>query len=326
MVRNVHERELPAPAEQVWELVDSLGRPGDRLWPAGWSPMTLDRPLGPGAAGGHGGLRYAVSRHEPGRLVQFTAAPGQGLDGTHAFVVEPRGPGRCVLRHDLRLRTSGAMRLLWPLAVRPLHDAVLEDLLDTAERALDTGPARPARWSPLVRVLRRAAERTRATAVPVPDTALLRGVLPRIDAADAYAVPAPDDAPADPQAWADAVFRRVPGWVAALLALRQALVGFVGIERADRSAFDTLRRTDDEVLLGTDAGHLDFRASVLREPGRVVLSTVVRIRGGRGRLYWGVVRHLHPLVVRSMLAAAARRLSSGAPARSMTTGGRAYPG
>ncbi|GAA4694788.1 hypothetical protein GCM10023215_35560 [Pseudonocardia yuanmonensis] len=117
----------------------------------------------------------------------------------------------------------------------------------------------------------------------------------------------------------------MPAWVVALLALRQALVGLVGIERGDRSAFDTLRRTDDEVLLGTDAGHLDFRVSVLREPGRVVLSTVVRIRGGWGRLYWGVVRHLHP-VVRSMLAAAARRLSQGAPARSTTTGGTEHPG
>ncbi|MEU7812607.1 DUF2867 domain-containing protein [Pseudonocardia sp. NPDC049154] len=175
-------------------------------------------------------------------------------------------------------------------------------------------------------MLRLVDRRPRAAAVPAPDTALLRGALPRVDAADAYAVPAPDGAPTDPQAWADAVFRRAPAWVAVLLALRQALVGLVGIERGDRSAFDTLRRTDDEVLLRTDAGHLDFRASVLREPGRVVLSTVVRIRGGRGRLYWGVVRHLHPVVVRSMLAAAARRLSPGAPARSTMTGGTAHPG
>ncbi|GAA4694793.1 hypothetical protein GCM10023215_35570 [Pseudonocardia yuanmonensis] len=179
MVRNVHEREFPAPAEQVWELVAALGGPGDRLWPAAWLPVAFDRPLGPGASGGHGGLRYAVSRYEPGRLVEFTAAPGRSLDGTHAFVVEPRGRDRCVLRHELLLRTTGAMRVLWPLAVRPLHDAVLEDLLDTAERALGTGPARPARWSPLVRVLRLAAERPRATAVPVPVTALLRGALPR---------------------------------------------------------------------------------------------------------------------------------------------------
>ena len=266
---------------------------------------------GVGATGGHGPIRYSLTAYEPGRRASFAFAPGGRLDGTHTFTVEPLGSDRCRVRHVLEGRLRGDGVLVWPLAVRWLHDALLEDLLDRVEHETGSGPACPARWSPWVQVLSRAFAAPQA--VPVPRTALLADALPRVDAADAFAVPAPPGSPTDPQTWADAVFRSPPGWVAALMALRQALVGLVGIERGDRSAFDTLRATDDEVLLGTDAGHLDFRASVLRAEERVVLSTVVRLRNRRGRLYWGVVRHVHPIVVRAMLGRAARRMAALSP-------------
>jgi hypothetical protein len=94
-----------------------------------------------------------------------------------------------------------------------------------------------------------------------------------------------------------------------LLLLRDSAVGLVGIARGGRSSFDTLARTDEEVLLGTDERHLDFRASVRREPQRVVLTTVVRLHNQRGRGYFALVRRVHPVVVRGMLSRAARRLS-----------------
>ena len=155
-IRNVHQRELPVPAGDVAVLLETAGGPRDAIWPSpAWDPMVLDMPLRVGSAGGHGPLRYRVTRHEPGRLLEFTTDPGQGLDGTHTFTVEPLGPGRCRLRHEVAGRSSGAGRLLWPLAVRWMHDAVLEDLLDRVERTLGTGPARPARWTAWVRLLRR---------------------------------------------------------------------------------------------------------------------------------------------------------------------------
>ncbi|WP_211323324.1 DUF2867 domain-containing protein [Amycolatopsis palatopharyngis] len=67
--------------------------------------------------------------------------------------------------------------------------------------------------------------------------------------------------------------------------------------------------TADEVLYGSDDSHLDFRGSVLVEPGRVVLSTVVQIHNARGRAYFGIVRLVHPRLVRMMLTHAARKLS-----------------
>ncbi len=309
MVHNVHERRLPVPAERVGPLLDRLGGPDDELWPApAWSPMVLDGPVAPGASGGHGGIRYRVTEHQPGRSVTFTFEPGQGLHGTHTVSVRPAGPSATVLRHESVGRMTGVMRLLWPLAVRWAHDALLEDSLDRAEATLGTGPVRPARWSPWVRLLQRL-EVPRAREVEVPDTPLLADALPRVDWSDAHAVGVFRGAPTDPQVWADAVFRDPPRWVVAVLALREAGVRLLGIPPGTPSSFVTRARAADEVLLGADEHHLDFRVAVLREPQRVVVSTVVALHNRRGRAYFALVRHIHPVVLQAMLNRAARKLS-----------------
>ncbi len=150
----------------------------------------------------------------------------------------------------------------------------------------------------------------RAYPTPVPATALLDGALPRVDWSDAYAVPVPIDGPRhDPQEWADAIFSAPPPWVRALFGVRQVLVRLVGIEPGGRDVFATVDWRPDEVLVGVDQQHLGFRASVLVEPGRVVLSTVVQLRNRRGRAYSSLVRRIHPWVVRGMVTRAARRLA-----------------
>jgi hypothetical protein len=308
---NLHERELPAPAGVVGRLLDRVGSVDDPLWPAPtWLPVRFDRPLGAGADGGHGGIRYRVTRYEPGRLVECTFDPAIGLDGTHVLEVEPRGADRCVLRHRLAGRPTGRMRLLWPLLVRACHDAVIEHLLDNAERAVTGTVRRPVRYGLRAR-LAAAAESVRVRAVPVPAGAvLLHAWSARRDLADAFAVRVPPGTPDDPQDWADRIFRDPPAAVRALLRLRNALAPLIGVERGDASAFATVARTDREVLLGVDAPHLDFRASVLVEPDddgtTVTVSTVAAVRTRAGRAYLQVVRLLHPAVVRAMARRAAR--------------------
>ena len=132
-----------------------------------------------------------------------------------------------------------------------------------------------------------------------------------MDSADAFAVTFPGPPPGDPQEWADAIFRAPPLWVRALFGIRQGLVRVVGIESGDRHVFDTVAWQPDEVLVGTDQQHLGFRASVLLERRRVVLTTVVQLHNRRGRAYWALVRRIHPAVVRTMLARASRTM--GAP-------------
>ena len=169
------------------------------------------------------------------------------------------------------------------------------------------GSSRPLYRSRLVRPVRFG----RVAATAVPESRLLARALPIVDSADAFAVTFPGPPPGDPQQWADAIFRAPPVWVRALFGVRQGLVRVVGIESGDRHVFDTVAWQPDEVLVGTDQQHLGFRASVLLERRRVVLTTVVQLHNRRGRAYWALVRRIHPAVVRTMLARATRTM--GAP-------------
>jgi hypothetical protein len=139
---------------------------------------------------------------------------------------------------------------------------------------------------------------------------LLEHALPVVHWSDAFAVAIPPGGRRDPQEWADAVFRAPPSPVVRILfGARELLVRCVGIERGSRHVFDTIARTRHEVLIGTDQAHLGFRASVLVEQHRVVLTTVVELRNRRGRAYFALVRLVHPVVVRRGLARAAHRMA-----------------
>jgi hypothetical protein len=161
-IHNVHERFLPVRPEEVGRLLDGLSGDPDPLWPTGyWPPMRFDRPLGPGATGGHGPIRYRVEGYDPGRHVRFGFTSPPGLDGTHEFTVR-EVPGGSVLGHTIAGRTSGRMLVAWPLVFRPLHDALLEDALDKAEAALTGRAPREPSWSWRVRRLRARAARASA--------------------------------------------------------------------------------------------------------------------------------------------------------------------
>lgn len=157
-VENVHERLIRAPLPAVGALLDGLSSPSDALWPRDrWPPMRFDRPLGVGARGGHGPVRYTVEAYEPGRRVLFRFDAPRGFEGTHGFDVEEAAPGGVRLRHTLSMRARGAARLSWPLLFRPLHDALVEDAFDRAEASCGVSGGAPRGWTRRVRMLRRAA-------------------------------------------------------------------------------------------------------------------------------------------------------------------------
>ena len=149
MVRNVHTRRFPGHREGLVELLDTLGTPDDRLWPvADWPPTRLDGPRVPGTPAGHGPVGYVLEDVGPGRLrFRFTAPAG--VHGHHELTIDGDA-----LTHVLEASLHGWARLTWPLFFRPLHDALLEQLLDRAELALTGRVERPVRWSPYVRFLR----------------------------------------------------------------------------------------------------------------------------------------------------------------------------
>lgn len=168
-VHNVHERELTGiPPERVGRLIDELAGDNDRIWPVqSWPAMRLGPGLQLGARGGHGPIRYTIEQYAPGFWVRCRFTGPHGVHGYHEFSWR-RGATGTVLRHDLVVTPRGPARLAWPLALRWLHDALLEDLLDRAEQVATGSVRRPSRWSAYVRLLRAGARRRPGTRAGVP--------------------------------------------------------------------------------------------------------------------------------------------------------------
>jgi hypothetical protein len=161
-VLNVHQRLFPADLAQVGALIDSLSSKDDRLWPhESWPRMKFDRVLSVGADGGHGPVRYEVESYEPGRAIFFRFKAPAGFIGTHGYFVDEDARG-VRLQHVLEMETRGPALFSWPLVFRRLHDALIEDSLDKAERTLTGTTRRPASWSIAVRAFRSAFKARRA--------------------------------------------------------------------------------------------------------------------------------------------------------------------
>lgn len=171
-VLNIHERGFDVDPRQLGALLDSLASDEDRLWPHRmWPRMMFDRPLGVGAKGGHGPIRYCVEKYSPGESIEFRFTGPKGFDGIHGFAIVV-GPDQAVaLRHTVRMRTYGSASLSWPLIYRPMHDALIEDALAAAEASLGLRPTVKA-WSVWVRILRRVVSRGKARPQVVPHNGL----------------------------------------------------------------------------------------------------------------------------------------------------------
>lgn len=152
-VTNIHQRLLHASPERVGALIDTLATPGDPMWPSRpWPRMRLDRPLAVGARGGHGPIGYVVESYVPGQSVRFRITAPRGFEGWHQFEVLDATSAHCVLEHRIEMRTHGRGTLLWALAIRWLHDAMVEDVLTQAEAALGLA-AHKRPWTAYVRLL-----------------------------------------------------------------------------------------------------------------------------------------------------------------------------
>ena len=141
-----------------------------------------------------------------------------------------------------------------------------------------------------------------AVLVPTPARSALHDALPRVDYSDAYSADLPDGASTDPHVWVDRLFAKPPRAFRLLMGARDRLVGTAGLKKAG-VPFPELRSTAEEVVLGVDDLHLDFRVGVRVDPvgRRVTVGTVVLFHNLFGRLYFLPVRPVHGVVVRSML-------------------------
>jgi hypothetical protein len=112
------------------------------------------------------------------------------------------------------------------------------------------------------------------------------------------------------------MFSRTPEWISLLLSIRNRAVrpfglkaGNMRLDDASRSAagFPVVTQSDEQVQLGFDDKHLDFRLWVRRDgatsstPAQLTLTTVVRTHQLLGRVYLGVIKPFHRCIAPAML-------------------------
>lgn len=127
-----------------------------------------------------------------------------------------------------------------------------------------------------------------------------------------------------------ALFGHHPGWIKALLIVRNKVAGWGGLEAPTVSEIvDPSRKThyavgdkigpwpifvlaDDELIAGRDNKHLDFRLSLLRvDDGgapSVVVSTICTVHNLFGRIYLAFIIPFHKWGVKLLIL---RAISSG---------------
>ena len=117
---------------------------------------------------------------------------------------------------------------------------------------------------------------------------------------------------------ANRMFRRMPWWIRALMAMRNRLVAPLGLKTGRDKAITTSRRigffpivteTPERVVLGLDDKHLDFRIAVdvakLEGARRqITATTLVCSHNLLGRVYLAAVLPLHRTIVPTMLTQA----------------------
>ena len=122
-------------------------------------------------------------------------------------------------------------------------------------------------------------------------------------------------------------FSSGPKWIDKLFAFRNKLVGLFGLKTSGKitdrqkmldnfkcekgeqiGLFKVFDKTADEIILGEDDKHLNFRVSLLidkqnenKTDKNLIISTTVKFNNWFGRLYFLPVRPFHKLIVPAML-------------------------
>jgi hypothetical protein len=165
--------------------------------------------------------------------------------------------------------------------------------------------------------------------IEIPSTSLAIKSLPQNDFADAFQCQLPEDQPHNIDSVTRAIFLKMPQWVTQLLELRNAIVRPLGLKTSIDAVsarnqgklqpgtavgvFEVLdRRQNEEILLGEDDQHLDYRVSVQLERKAekcwVIISTVVKFNNWMGQAYFVPVRPVHKLIVPAMMKNGLERL------------------
>ncbi|WP_409292978.1 DUF2867 domain-containing protein [Peribacillus sp. SCS-37] len=154
--------------------------------------------------------------------------------------------------------------------------------------------------------------------VPVPEKSIAGRSLPEIHFYDAYRVLLPDKGGADVKHIAIGFLTASPSWVDALMNVRNKIVSLIGLKTSSRNKgnliieeggqigiFRVLKCSPNEIVLGEDDRHLDFRVSIyvekMNESNYLTVSTLVYYNNWVGKSYFSIVKRFHKLIVPAMM-------------------------
>jgi hypothetical protein len=140
---------------------------------------------------------------------------------------------------------------------------------------------------------------SRQPAIAAAPSADAERLLPGYQFADAYKVPAIHRV--DAIEATRMAFAQGPRWVRGLMGMRNRLGLLVGLKPAPSSGFPVVRQSPDQVVLGFDDKHLDFRIVVEVAGGFAIVTTVVRWHNAWGRAYLAAVMPFHRAIAARMI-------------------------
>lgn len=129
-------------------------------------------------------------------------------------------------------------------------------------------------------------------------------------------------------------FTSEPNWVKSLMTIRDNAVGKLGLKTTGTTSdkaqdlenfnaeigqnvglFKVFHQSENEVVLGEDDKHLNFRVSLFMEPTqsekkKLTISTSVKFNNLLGRAYFISVKPIHKLIVPSMLGRMVNQVQS----------------
>src|SRR6266851_672040 len=126
-IKNRHERVVAAPPERIADLIADF----DRVWPTEIAP----------APRRHGHRLYDAGPmlweefDRPGAARAFRVVRPDELQLEHWFELE-LAEGATVVRHTIEGCAVGKYEAIWHERIEPLHDLILEALLDNVEAAV----------------------------------------------------------------------------------------------------------------------------------------------------------------------------------------------
>lgn len=152
-----------------------------------------------------------------------------------------------------------------------------------------------------------------------PNTDLISKALTKIDFTDTFAT---TNRVESLEVITRKILGKAPFWVRIMMQIRNTVVRLFGI-RAEKGMpqvspfvvgekiafFEIMAIDKDEVILGANDKHLNFRVSVLRENDNAVqfnvkVTTIVQYLNTFGKIYMTIVKPFHKLVVKRMVAQA----------------------